>query len=78
MAADNWTITRRQKILDQISFSSSVHDIFNPAFSSEEEDNDIYKDLQVVDGMEGVWDSDDERWWRGMFGHSAKRQYHPD
>lgn len=74
VAADNWAITRRQRILDQISFASSFHDIFNPVFSSDEEDKDMYESLQVVDGMEGVWDSDDERWWRGMFGHSNKRQ----
>ena len=33
--------------------------------------------LQVIDGMEGVWDSEDEKWWRSMFGgiHGSKRQH---
>lgn len=79
VAPDNWAISRRQRILSQTSFSSGYHDIFNPVFTSDEEleaENHLASEsLQVIDGMEGVWDSEDEKWWRGMFGgiHSNKR-----
>ena len=79
VAPDNWAVTRRQRILSQTSFSSGYHDIFNPVYTSDEEleaeNHRASESLQVIDGMEGVWDSEDEKWWRSMFGgaHSNKR-----
>ena len=34
-----WARNRRQKVINDISFDSDIHNIYNPKYSSEEEDS---------------------------------------
>ena len=46
---ERWAKTRRQKIIMNISFESQVYNVYEPTFSSEEDESPIVDDDTVID-----------------------------
>ena len=66
VALSNWAMTRAQRILRDISFESTQHDIFNPCYSSDgaetdDERNEDQEDLNRIEDEEADGKICDER-----------------